>query len=261
MRNDALMVAEDQDRLLQAVDVVQLGLIDHMRGIGVDSPDSFARLMASQAVQQDLRDRIAGLPYIAALMLFDRHGRLLNFSRAWPPPAIDCRRSRLHSRDDGAGRAADVHQRSRRAARSPAEWEIYLSRRFEAADGRLLGFVVSTIEIDYFEQFYARLPLTGGGAFALYRRDGMLLARYPHARSPDRQDIRRHGEFQPLARRAGRRRGPADQPLRWQGSADRAARDGAFSSDHRVSDTMASMLRSWQWGIRILIATTVCWNW
>ena len=43
------------------------------------------------------------------------------------------------------------------------EWDIYLSRRFETADGQLLGFVVSTIEIDYFEQFYARLPLTGGG--------------------------------------------------------------------------------------------------
>ena len=40
--------------------------------------------------------------------------------------------------------------------------------------------MVSTIQIDFFEQFYAKLPLTGGGSFSLYRRDGMLLARYPH---------------------------------------------------------------------------------
>jgi len=62
MRNDASLVAENQDGLLQAADAVQRGLIDHMREIGVDSPDSFVRLMVSQAVQHDLRDRIAGLP-------------------------------------------------------------------------------------------------------------------------------------------------------------------------------------------------------
>ena len=36
MRNDALMLADDEDRLLQAVDVMELGLIQHMREIGVD---------------------------------------------------------------------------------------------------------------------------------------------------------------------------------------------------------------------------------
>ena len=58
---------------------------------------------------------------------------------------------------------------------------VYLSRRFEARDGSLIGFVVSTIEIEFFEQFYAKLPLTGAGSFTLHRRDGMLIARYPHA--------------------------------------------------------------------------------
>ncbi len=60
------------------------------------------------------------------------------------------------------------------------KWTIYLGRRFQAVDGQLIGIVVSTIEIDYFEHAYAQLPLTGGGSYTLYRSDGMLLARYPH---------------------------------------------------------------------------------
>ena len=151
MRNDALMLAEDEDRLLQAVDVMQLRLIDHMREIGVASPEQLAQLMTSQAVQQNLRDRIADLPYIATLLLFDRHGQLLNFSRSWPAPAINGSDRDFIREITAAGTPPTFISAPSRGLVT-GQWEIYLSRRFEGADGRLLGFVVSTIEISYFEQ-------------------------------------------------------------------------------------------------------------
>ena len=36
LRNDALMLAEEEDRLLQSVDVVQQSLIEHLREIGIE---------------------------------------------------------------------------------------------------------------------------------------------------------------------------------------------------------------------------------
>ena len=67
-------------------------------------------------------------------------------------------------------------------SQTTGKWTIYFSRRFEAPDGQLIGIVVSTIVVDYFEQLYSPdLSLDGdGSAFSLYRSDGMLLARYPH---------------------------------------------------------------------------------
>ena len=113
------MLAEDQDRLLQAADGVQRGVIDTMRGIGADSPDTYARLMRTQAVQQDLGNRIAGLPYVAALLLFDRHRALLNFSRGWPPPPLPARIGDF-IRDMGGADVRRCSSACRRAERSPA---------------------------------------------------------------------------------------------------------------------------------------------
>jgi hypothetical protein len=60
---------------------MQLSLIDHMRHIGIDSAEQFEQRMASWEVQPKLRDRIAGLSYIAALSLSDRHGGLQFLAR------------------------------------------------------------------------------------------------------------------------------------------------------------------------------------
>ncbi len=179
MRNVALMLSEQGDRLLQSVDLVQLALLEHMRQIGIDSPQKFEQMMGSEAAHHDLHDRIAGLTYIGSLSLHNLRGDLLNFSRTWPPPSINVADRdffRVISRPDGLPTSISEPTRSVMTGK----WTIYLGRRFQAVDGQLIGIVVSTIEIDYFEHAYAQLPLTGGGSYTLYRSDGMLLARYPH---------------------------------------------------------------------------------
>ena len=256
MRNDALLLAEDQDRLLGAVDTVQRGLIEHMREIGVDSPETLAQVMALQPVYQNLRDRIAGLPYISALLILDRHGQLINFSRSWPPPQIHGGERDFVRDNTNAGVPRPFLSAPYRGKVSD-RWEIYLSRRFEAADGQLLGFVVSAIEISYFEQFYARLPLTGGGRFTLYRRDGTLIACYPHA---DAEIGRNFADTPNFGRLLGALDGGVvRQSGRFDGQ-DRLIVPYAmahFPIIVSVTDTMASIMRLWRQGVRILVATTL----
>ena len=254
MRNDALLLAEDQDRLLLSVDIVQHELIEHMRSIGVDSPATLAERMASEAVQQNLQDRIAGLPYISALLVLDRHGRLINFSRDWPPPALNGE-DRDFVRDN-------VHGPQQPFVSVPylgkvvGRWEMYLSRRFEARDGELLGFVVSSIEIDYFEQFYANVPLTGGGRYTLYRRDGTLIASYPHADSSIGKRFADTVNFNHLL--AALDDGVVHQIGRFDGR-DRLIVPHTmphFPIIVSVSDTMSSIMRAWRQDIHILVAAT-----
>ena len=255
MRNDALMLAEDEDRLLQAVDVMQLRLIDYMRGIGVASPEQLAQLMTSQAVQQNLRDRIADLPYIATLLLFDRHGQLLNFSRSWPPPPINGS-DRDFIREITAAGTPPTFISAPSRGKVTGQWEIYLSRRFEGADGRLLGFVVSTIEISYFEQYYAKLPLTGGGAFVLYRRDGMLIARYPRLDYQVGKTFAATTNFSHVLDMLDRGVIRQNSALTGEDRLIVPHSMAHFPLIIAVSDTMASVLRGWSSGIHILVATT-----
>ncbi len=179
MRNVSLMLSEQDDRLLQSADLVQLSLLDHMRQIGIDSPQKFERMMASEAAHRDLRDRIAALSYIGSLSLHNLRGDLLNFSRTWPPPLINVADRDFFQAVSGPDGFLTFISEPIRSV-TTGKWTIYLSRRFNTVDGQLIGIVLSTIDIDYFEQSCAQLPLTGGGSYSLYRRDGLLLARYPH---------------------------------------------------------------------------------
>jgi diguanylate cyclase (GGDEF)-like protein len=235
---------------------LQLGLIEHMSEIGIDSPEKFEQIMALRAVQQNLSDRIAGLPYITAFLLFDRHGQLVNFSRSWPPPPINGS-DRDFIRELTVAGAPQAFISALLRGTISGKREIYLSRRFEAVDGRLLGIVVSAIQIDHFEQFYARLPLTGGGAFALYRHDGMLLARYPHLDDQVGRTFAATINFSRVL--AALDDGVIRQTSLLNGE-DRLMVPHAmlhFPLIVVVSDTMASILRTWSRGIRVLVATTV----
>ena len=227
-----------------------------MRGIGVDSPETFAQEMGTQAAHQNLRDRIAGLSYVAALLLFDRDGTLLNFSRAWPAPPLNGRNyDFIHDLTVAGAPQIFISQPTR--GKVSGHWEIFLSRRFEAADGRLIGFVASTIEIDYFEQLYARLPLTGDGAFALFRRDGMLIARYPHL---DHQIGRSFADTANFHRTLGALDDGVVRQMSVISGQDRLIVPHAmphFPLIMSVSDTLESILRVWVRQIRVLIATTV----
>ena len=179
MRNDAWMLAVQEDRLLETTDLVQVSLIEHMREAGIDSATTFEQFAVTPDMHRYLQERTEGFGHIAALLLLDRHGNLLNSSRAWPPPKVN-EADRDYISQIASANAPATYISAPVRGKTTGRWTIYLSRRFESSDGQVVGFIASAITTSYFEGFFARLPLTGGGAIALFRRDGVLLARFPH---------------------------------------------------------------------------------
>jgi diguanylate cyclase (GGDEF)-like protein len=180
LKNLSFILSEELDRRLEGLDLLQFGLIEHMQQLGINSPESFRREMASFAVHQDLAHRIANLPQIAALSLHDADGNLINFSRSWPAPGIDVRDRdfiKVLLGPDPPKTVISQPQKSMTTGQST----VFFSRRFEAPDGQLIGIVLSTIFTDYFEQLFSRISLSDASSFALFRNDGMLLVRYPQA--------------------------------------------------------------------------------
>jgi diguanylate cyclase (GGDEF)-like protein len=178
LRNLALVLSEEIDRNFQAVELVQLGLIEHMRELGIDTPEKFAQQMTSFAAHQNLADRVVGEPQIEALVLLDRHGKVLNFSRTWPVPVVD-----LADRDFFKVLIANAAVASFISgpvqSRLGGTSVILVSRKFTAPDGQLIGIVSSGLRTTYFEGAFARIAVDGDGAINLMRQDGVVLARYP----------------------------------------------------------------------------------
>jgi len=59
-------------------------------------------------------------------------------------------------------------------------WTIYFARKFRGSNGEFLGLVVGTVPSQYFEESYGTLARGTDESTALFRNDGVMLARYPH---------------------------------------------------------------------------------
>ncbi len=180
MTNLALILSEEIDRSFQAAELVQLGLIEHMRELGIDTPEALGERMASFETHKNLRGRVAGLPSIDGLALIDLQGAIVNSSRGWPVPPVNVSdRSFFQRLTDDAAPPWVISEPVR--GRADNTWMIPFAFRFTAPDGRLLGLVNCGVKLAYFESLFSRITLDDGGAFTLYRSDGMLVARFPRA--------------------------------------------------------------------------------
>jgi two-component system, cell cycle sensor histidine kinase PleC len=64
-------------------------------------------------------------------------------------------------------------------SRATGDWVINFSRRLNGPNGEFLGVVISSMQIEYFQEFYRAIFGDGERTVSLFRRDGVLLARYP----------------------------------------------------------------------------------
>ena len=184
LRSDALVLADEADELFRAVDRAQLGLIESLRRADIDSPETLEQRAGSKAVHQELMDRIGGLTPTAGLLLSDDRGRLVNSSGEWPvQPTDDADRDEFHALTAEAAPQTLFSAPLLRAA--TGQWSIDLGRRFEAPDGRVIGFVLSPVRIEHFQKSFARFYPTGEASFALFRRDGVMLTHYPSVKQGD----------------------------------------------------------------------------
>src|SRR5207247_3337627 len=118
------------------------------------------------------------LPQANAVGIVGADGTLINTSRGWPVPALDVsdREHFLYLRDHNDG---GVFVSAPQRARLTGEWTAFFARRVSGPRGEFLGILVGSIEAPYFEEFYKAIN-PKGGSVAIFRRDGTLIARFPH---------------------------------------------------------------------------------
>lgn len=179
LKNLALVLSEEADHSLQAAEAIQTSIVDRVRLHRIETPDEFTTLADGFEIHQYLQERLAGLPMIDAITLMDTRGRLVNSSRVWPAPPAD-----FSDRDYIARLLADNAAHNFIGApvqdRLDGSWTIVLAQKITSANGHVLGIVTCSFALSYVEGIFSRISLDAGSSFALYRRDGMLLARYPH---------------------------------------------------------------------------------
>jgi PAS domain S-box-containing protein len=183
LENIALVLAEQIDRTFQALDLVQTSLIERMKTLGITSTGDYERQMSSQDIHLTLKDKIASLPQVDAVILINSNGKVTNFSRYWPIPTISVA-DREHFKVFQSDAQLTSYVSKPERNRATGTWTMYLARKLTAPNGELLGLVTGAMELAYFEKFFGSIALGPDGAISLFRRDGILLARYPQRDLP-----------------------------------------------------------------------------
>jgi len=174
------LLAEQNARLFQATDLVLQDVRQMVNATGVETPDDFSKLMASERVHLYLQDRLRNVPQADAISLIDIDDRIVNFTRTWPAPSIQVAHREYFQVLRTANRPdAFVGLPFRNS--TDGSWDIPIERRINNANGEFLGIVNLMVQVRYFEELYKKLTTNDGESIALFRRDGPMLARYPRA--------------------------------------------------------------------------------
>ncbi len=179
IQNLGVAFAAQTSRTLQAIDLVLDQAKDRVLGSGIVNPGKFEQKLSGVRWHQFLADRLKGLPQADALALVDAGGRLVNTSRQWPAPDADFSDGdfieyfRLH--DDPASFFAIPVKNP-----SSGSWAMFVARRISGPGGEFLGTVLAAIRTDELGALYEGIDSQKNGSVMVQRRDGTILARYPH---------------------------------------------------------------------------------
>ena len=181
LQNMAFVLATRANDDFAAIEHVQTDLIERLE-VNLASPEDFERKFSGSDAHSMLKEMHLGLPYVGTFSLVDARGKLLNFSRLWPAPNVDLSdRNYFIALKSNPSLYFLVSEPLKNC--TTGKWIVHLARKVHAIDGQFAGLVLATIEIEQFEKSFQSIVLGEGSSIALFRRDAVLLARYPRLES------------------------------------------------------------------------------
>jgi diguanylate cyclase (GGDEF)-like protein/PAS domain S-box-containing protein len=179
LQTTASVVAEDTARTLQAIELVQGAVIERIQSLGVASAEDYERVLSGPDMTLNLTDKIASLPYVDAISLFDSDGQLINSSRSQPISERNyADREYFLALKSNPALVSYISEPVR--SRRTGNWLIVVARKVVSPNGEFLGAVLGLVRLQYLEQFYQKLVTDADESIAFFRNDALLLARHPH---------------------------------------------------------------------------------
>jgi PAS domain S-box-containing protein len=178
LSNSSLIVAKQFEQTFTAVEAVQKGFYEDLSRLHLLNERSIATELGRHDVHLKLRDKVGGMPYVGSLAIINTQGRLINFSRQWPIPDIS-----LAHEDYVKALRADTTATSFLGSAVPdhttGAWVTHFARKISGTNGEFLGIISATLDLAYLQSYFREISSDPDSSLALFRDDGVLLARFP----------------------------------------------------------------------------------
>ena len=178
LTNTALLLSRHFDQQLSDLQHVHHDILSYVRAGGLDTAEAFEKQMSLLATHEMLRTRLAALPHVGALNVFNKDGWLINSSEMWPVPDINIH-GRRYFREFTSGRATPEVIVEPVVSQVTGVWTTVFARKVVDRQGNLIGFASRGVEPSHFQDFVASLALGNDTTISMIHRDGTMIARYP----------------------------------------------------------------------------------
>jgi diguanylate cyclase (GGDEF)-like protein/PAS domain S-box-containing protein len=178
LENTVQLITRHYDQQLDDFTIVLKDVAAHVQSIGISS----AMLGGQHAMlewHEELRAKVNGYSAAAAINVFDANGTLINSSEVWPVPDVSVS-DRTYFKALKSGNASTPTQIELVRGRISLSWATIVAHRLNGPKGEFAGVITRAILPATFEKYFASVVLREGAAISMYRRDGILLARFPH---------------------------------------------------------------------------------
>jgi signal transduction histidine kinase len=177
-RLDAVLV-EAGNRSLLGVEAVLSDVASHIRLADVPQPDASAHDIGDAAAAVNLDQKIELAPQIAGIAVVGTDGTVVSHAGGWPVSESNiARRDYFLALQNNPSLESSIGAPV--ALRYGGVWVIPVAHKLRATDGGFAGLAVATVPVGDFENLYRAVPLGDDGVISLMRRDGTILAQFPH---------------------------------------------------------------------------------
>ena len=179
LNNTALLLSRHFDQQLGDLQHVHDDVVSYMQAGWVDTADEFEQKMSTFGAHEMLRAKLASLPHVGSLNLFNARGQLINSSEIWPTPDLSIA-DRRYFKEFMSGRPTPDVIVEPAVSRVTGVWTTLFARKIVSRHGEIVGFASRGVEPTHFEDFVASLALDSDTSISMIHRDGTVIARYPH---------------------------------------------------------------------------------
>jgi len=167
--NMALALTQHADQSFKEIDVVLLGIQEHME---YDGPGVAGR----RRTHEFMVASVAAVPQLAGLMVYDETGLAIGTSQAtlehrYIQDDYFLHHQRLRTDQAYIGKPM--------RSRTNGQWIVTMSRRVNHADGSFAGVVVADVDLSHFQRYYEQFAIGRDGAILFGLNEGTVIYRQP----------------------------------------------------------------------------------
>ena len=193
LENTVQLITRHYDQQLEDFTIVLRNIAAHVSDSGLSS-EMLGGQLATLDWHEQLRAKVSGYSAAAAINVFNANGRLINSSEVWPVPDTNVS-DRAYFKALKSGDGSTPIQIELVRGRISGSWATIVAHRLAGPKGEFAGVITRAIMPATFEKYFASVVLREGAAISMYRRDGILLARYPHVEHMIGSNIRSSNTF------------------------------------------------------------------